>query len=77
LEFDIDKYGKGERPVRLRPPHHPLTHNPVAYFKEGKPLMGKKEFSFQWNGAQWSFSSVYEFLWVYLQNLGNFKKPVK
>jgi YHS domain-containing protein len=40
-------------------------YDPVAYFKEGKPLMGKKEFSFQWNGAQWFFSSK--------QNLETFK----
>jgi YHS domain-containing protein len=32
-------------------------YDPVAYFKEGKPLKGKKEFSILWNGAQWSFSS--------------------
>ena len=40
-------------------------YDPVAYFKEGKPLMGKKEFSALWNGAQWSFSSK--------QNLETFK----
>jgi YHS domain-containing protein len=32
-------------------------YDPVAYFKEGKPLKGKSEFSTLWNGAQWSFSS--------------------
>jgi len=32
-------------------------YDPVAYFKGGKPLKGKKEFSILWNGAQWSFSS--------------------
>ena len=40
-------------------------YDPVAYFKEGKPLKGKKEFSTLWNGAQWSFSSK--------QNLETFK----
>ncbi|HEV8515159.1 MAG TPA: YHS domain-containing (seleno)protein [Cyclobacteriaceae bacterium] len=40
-------------------------YDPVAYFKEGKPLLGKKEFSTQWKGAQWSFSSK--------QNLEAFK----
>lgn len=40
-------------------------YDPVAYFKEGKPLMGKKEFSTLWNGAQWCFSSK--------QNLEAFK----
>lgn len=32
-------------------------YDPVAYFTEGRPLKGKKEFSILWNGAQWSFSS--------------------
>src|SRR5579859_4168275 len=40
-------------------------YDPVAYFREGKPLKGKKEFSTLWNGAQWSFSSK--------QNLETFK----
>ena len=40
-------------------------YDPVAYFKEGKPLKGKKEFSILWNGAPWSFSSK--------QNLEAFK----
>ena len=40
-------------------------YDAVAYFKEGKPLKGKKEFSILWNGAQWSFSSK--------QNLETFK----
>jgi hypothetical protein len=29
----------------------------VAYFKEGKPLEGKKTFSYQWNNASWLFST--------------------
>jgi len=40
-------------------------YDAVAYFKEGKPLKGKSEFSTLWNGAQWSFSSK--------QNLEMFK----
>jgi YHS domain-containing protein len=45
-------------------------YDPVAYFKEGKPVKGKKEFSTLWNGAQWSFSSK--------QNLEAFKSnPAK
>jgi len=40
-------------------------YDPVAYFKEGKALRGKKEFSYLWSGAQWSFSSK--------QNLETFK----
>jgi YHS domain-containing protein len=29
----------------------------VAYFTEQKPVGGKKEFSHEWNGAKWFFSS--------------------
>lgn len=29
----------------------------VAYFKEGKPVEGKKTFSYQWHDALWLFSS--------------------
>jgi YHS domain-containing protein len=32
-------------------------YDPVAYFKEGKPMKGKKEFSFLWNEATWIFAS--------------------
>ena len=32
--------------------------DPVAYFSDGKPLRGKTEFTHQWNGATWSFSSA-------------------
>lgn len=32
-------------------------YDPVAYFKEGKPVKGKIEFSAKWNGAEWFFSS--------------------
>lgn len=40
-------------------------YDPIAYFKEGKAVKGKKEFSTTWNGAQWLFSSE--------QNLTTFK----
>jgi YHS domain-containing protein len=32
-------------------------YDPVAYFKEGKPVVGLKEHVFKWNGASWYFSS--------------------
>ena len=31
--------------------------DPVAYFKEGKPVVGLKENAVEWNGANWYFSS--------------------
>ena len=32
-------------------------YDPVAFFKAGKPVMGLKEYSYEWNGAKWYFSS--------------------
>src|SRR5262245_32720617 len=29
----------------------------VAYFAQGKPVAGKKEFQYEWMGARWQFSS--------------------
>lgn len=29
----------------------------VAYFTENKPVEGKDKFSYEWNGAEWLFSS--------------------
>lgn len=31
--------------------------DPVAYFTEGRPVAGKREISFDWNGATWRFAS--------------------
>lgn len=31
--------------------------DPVAYFKEARPVKGEKHFSFEWNNATWRFSS--------------------
>lgn len=33
-------------------------YDTVAYFKEGKPVEGKTEFSTDWNGAKWNFSTA-------------------
>lgn len=32
--------------------------DPVAYFSEGEPIAGLAEFSHEWNGAEWRFSSA-------------------
>ena len=40
-------------------------YDAVAYFKEHKPVMGSKSFSYIWNNAQWLFSNQ--------PNLDNFK----
>ncbi|MEM9765532.1 MAG: YHS domain-containing (seleno)protein [Pseudomonadota bacterium] len=32
--------------------------DPVAYFTEGKPVEGSSDFTHEWNGATWRFSSA-------------------
>lgn len=32
-------------------------YDPVAFFKESKPVLGAKELVFSWNGADWHFAS--------------------
>jgi YHS domain-containing protein len=32
-------------------------HDAVAYFTEGRPVKGSREFEYEWNGATWRFSS--------------------
>ena len=33
-------------------------YDPVAYFVEGKPIEGTDQFSFDWKGATWRFTSA-------------------
>jgi len=33
-------------------------HDPVAYFTQGKPVKGNSEFSFDYQGVEWRFSSL-------------------
>jgi hypothetical protein len=40
-------------------------YDPVAYFKESKPVVGSKEFTYSWNSANWQFANA--------QNLADFK----
>ena len=40
-------------------------YDPVAYFEENAPVKGAKEFSFEYSGASWRFSSA--------ENLEKFK----
>jgi YHS domain-containing protein len=45
-------------------------YDPVAFFKESRPVQGKKEFTYSYNGATWYFSSM--------ENLEAFKgMPIK
>lgn len=32
-------------------------YDPVAYFTQGKPVEGKKEFEYKWQDAKWRFAS--------------------
>ncbi len=33
-------------------------YDPVAYFAEGKPVEGKSEFEYKWQGATWHFENA-------------------
>lgn len=33
-------------------------YDPVAYFTDGKPVEGSKDYTFKWNGATWQFASA-------------------
>lgn len=33
-------------------------YDPVAYFTEGRPVKGSGDHVYEWNGAQWRFSSA-------------------
>lgn len=45
-------------------------YDPVAYFKESKPVKGKEEFTYSWKEANWQFANA--------QNLADFKaNPTK
>ena len=33
-------------------------YDPVAYFKEGKPVKGKSEFRYEWMSAKWYFANA-------------------
>lgn len=32
-------------------------YDPIGYFKDNKPVQGRQEFMYEWNGATWRFSS--------------------
>jgi len=42
-------------------------YDPVAYFDEGRPVKGTEEYSYEWNGAKWLFSTK-EHLESYSEN---------
>ena len=44
-------------------------YDPVAYFRQKRPIRGSKEHIYKWKGANWYFSSA--------SNLGLFKKKPK
>jgi hypothetical protein len=50
-------------------------YDPVAYFTENRPVKGKPEFEYPWQGARWLFSSASNrdlFAGVMLLNMGDF-----
>ena len=34
-----------------------MGYDPVAYFTEGRPMKGSKEFSYEWLGTPWQFAN--------------------
>lgn len=48
----VDPVNKDKRGVALK------GYDPVAYFTEAKPVKGSEEFTFDWMGAKWLFSSA-------------------
>jgi YHS domain-containing protein len=42
-------------------------YDPVAYFTQGRPVKGLKEFQFEWNNAKWLFASS-EHLTLFQEN---------
>lgn len=60
------------RMVAQTPVYQPMGiaihgHDPVAYFQENKPVSGKAEYTFEWNGAKWQFAT-HENLQMFKQN---------
>jgi YHS domain-containing protein len=45
--------------------------DPVAYFTEGRPVKGKRMFSYKWQNANWLFSSK-ENLALFMKNPGKY-----
>ncbi len=54
----LDTAEAAEPPVYTRSGVAIRGTDPVAYFTEGEPVAGKAEFSHEWNGAEWRFSSA-------------------
>jgi YHS domain-containing protein len=42
-------------------------YDPVAYFTDGKPVMGKPAYKYNWNGAEWHFANE-EHLEMFTEN---------
>jgi YHS domain-containing protein len=47
----------GQHEIFLKSDEAIQGYDPVAYFKEAKPVKGKKEFAYQWKEGTWLFSS--------------------
>src|SRR5687767_13722343 len=57
--------GFGQHEVFMKSGEAIHGYDPVAYFKENKPVKGNDQFTYTWKGAKWKFSSA--------QNLKDFK----
>ena len=50
--YTTDSINKNPAGVALK------GYDPVAYFTEGKPVKGLNDFTYEWMGAEWHFSSA-------------------
>jgi YHS domain-containing protein len=48
----FDKVNKTSSGVAIK------GYDTVAYYSENRAVIGKREFSFNWNGAEWYFSTA-------------------
>jgi len=48
----VDRINKDSKGVAVE------GYDVVAYFTEGKPVEGRKEFETEWNGAKWLFATA-------------------
>jgi len=67
LTIIVLSFGRGysQREVFIKSNAAIQGYDPVAYFKESKPVLGKSALSYTWKQATWRFSSQ--------QNLEDFK----
>jgi YHS domain-containing protein len=58
LSFLSVSYSASQHEVNAGPDGIAIKgYDPVAYFTMGKPVKGSDQFTYEWKGAKWQFSS--------------------